>query len=609
MPNNQYNYYNNNRGNYNYNNFNYRDNNYQNNYDNYRNEGTYQRKLGNKFELNEIKDLNRIVAENIEIINEMKSAYPGITQLECASVFKRVKAGNSQNIFEIMNQIHRDIITQITLNEYYNKNRKNYLLQIDPYEIIDPFYNNPEHIKMMKYYKIYTNEDKDKLPLYIKKILKDNYFAQEDKKRRKLIKYPDGGFNYIPIYCSSLNDGKKCDYPNCPYSHNDDEVNYHPLFYKTQYKYSEDEGELKLYSKTATNLFNDFRIIYNYKNENIINLLKLLEEKKIAKIQLKDLLKKNYNKSFNLETFKTLECRMTCKKNSHLCYYYHNLSERRRPPTLYRYTNEMCPDQKYNNKGNIKTHCKNGDFCNKCHSRYEYYYHKLFFGKAIICIRDKKNGKCIYEDTCYGYHPYKEHGYKKTRKEIIQERKDELIDKYTEECELLNGLVEKYRCQSCEKFTRKFKFYFLIKCEHIICYKCFDEIDKEKKCKCPVCKKKFDSKKEKEDFIQLDIKKSAQNIDELIIKNFKEKKEKEKQEKENQEKEKKENKKQENEEQENEKQKKEKINNYDNKEDKNDNNNNEKENKGMEKEEDNSMKKESDHNESEEGNNSMEKNI
>ena len=35
-------------------------------------------------------------------------------------------------------------------------------------------------------------------------------------------------------------------------------------------------------------------------------------------------------------------------------------------------------------------------------------------------MRPKKNGKCIYEETCYGYHPYKEPGYKKTREEIIQ---------------------------------------------------------------------------------------------------------------------------------------------------------------------------------------------
>ena len=122
---------------------------------------------------------------------------------------------------------------------------------------------------------------------------------------------------------------------------------------------------------------------------------------------------------------------MKCSKSDpHLCYYYHDISEKRRPPTLYRYINEMCPNQ-HIEKGKIKRRCKYGDFCNKCHSRYEYYYHKLFFGKAMTCLRPKKNGKCIFEETCYAYHPYKEPGYKKTREEIIQEKKDALMDKYT----------------------------------------------------------------------------------------------------------------------------------------------------------------------------------
>ena len=341
----------------------------------------------------------------------MKSAYPGFTQLECAAVFQKIKGSSSQTIFEIMNQIHRDISIQITINEAENRNKKEYLLPIDPYEIIDPVYNNPEHIKMMKYFRIYKIEDKEKLPPYIQEIFKDDFFfySKDKNKRRKVIKYPDGSFNYIPIKCNI----KDCYNPNCIYSHNDIEMGYHPLFYKTKFSNST-KG---LFSSTSDNLLKDFRIIYNYKNENIINLLKLLDEKKVANTSFKNYFK-NKITSFELETFKTLECPhikngMECpKKDSHLCYYYHNISERRRPPTLYRYTNEMCPEQQYKNE-KIKSKCKNGDFCHLCHSRYELFYHKLLFGKAMTCLRKKKNGKCIYEETCYAYHPYKEPGYKK----------------------------------------------------------------------------------------------------------------------------------------------------------------------------------------------------
>ena len=469
------------------------------------------------FDKNEIKTLNRLTADNIEIINEMKSAFPGFTQLECASIFKKIKSSTAQTIFEIMNLIHKEISIKITLKEYCNKNKSAYLTPVDPFEIVDKIYSNPEHVKMMKYYKIYSEEDKAKLPPYITKMLSPEfYYESEKEKRRKVVKYSDGSFNYIPVLC----DDEYCDDEKCPFSHNENELNYHPLFYKTKYLSG---GKKGYFEKNANNFFDDFRIIYNYKNENIINLLKLLDEKKIAKYYFKDYYKKEM-KSFKLETFKTMECPsvksgIKCPKDAHLCYYYHNLAEKRRPPTLYRYTNVMCPDQKYKENGKIKSNCKNGDFCNKCHSRYEYYYHKLFFGKAITCMRPKKNGKCIFEETCYGYHPYKEKDYKKTREEKIQEKKDELMDKYTEEFNLLNELISKYKCHQCNKYYKKFKYYIMVKCGHIICEKCFKEIKNDS---CPKCQKEFGKNEEDKNYILMDFKKSALEIDKLVKKNYSE---------------------------------------------------------------------------------------
>ena len=471
------------------------------------------------FDKNEVKTLNRLTADNIEIINEMKLAFPGFTQLECASIFKKIKSSTAQTIFEIMNLIHKEISIKITLKEYFNKSKNTYLTPSDPFEIVDKIYSNPEHVKMMKYYKIYSEEDKNKLPPYITKMLSSEfYYENKREKRRKVVKYSDGSFNYIPVLC----DDEYCDDEKCPFSHNDNELNYHPLFYKTKYQSG---GKKGYFEKNANNFYEDFRIIYNYKNENIINLLKLLDEKKIAKYYFKDYYKKEM-KSFKLETFKTMECAsvksgIKCPKDAHLCYYYHNLAEKRRPPTLYRYSNVMCPDQKYKENGKIKSNCKNGDFCNKCHSRYEYYYHKLFFGKAITCMRPKKNGKCIFEETCYGYHPYKEKDYKKTREEKIQEKKDELMDKYTDEFNLLNELISNYKCHQCNKYYRKFKYYIIVKCGHIICEKCFKDI---KNNTCPKCQKEFEKNEEGEgkNYILMDFKKSALEIDKLLKKNYSE---------------------------------------------------------------------------------------
>ena len=512
------------------NNFQRNNNNNNNNINNnpYQNQqNSYVKKKGKKYDLNEEKILNNIISENNEIIEEMKNAYPGITKLDCAYILKKLKVNtSSQTLFEIMNRVHRDISTEITLNRE-NDTDKKILPQIDPYEIIDTFYSNPDHVNMMKFFKIYCYEDKEKLPPYLQESLPSFFYYNKNKerieRRRKLVKYIDGSFNYIPRTCPS----KNCEDNNCPYSHNDNENNFHPLYYKTIYmtnlRYNNDSKLIK----DAANLFEDFRIIYNYKDENIIKLMKLLDEKKFSKFSYKEYMK-NIIGNFSLNTFKTLECPsiksgIKCPKSDpHLCYYYHDISEKRRPPILYRYINEMCPDQVIR-KGKVKEKCRYGDFCNKCHSRYEYYYHSLFYGKAITCKRPKKLGKCIFEETCYAYHPYKEPGYKRTKEEIIREKKDELLQKSVEEENILNKLIEKFRCPKCRKFKKTNKYYLLLNCEHVICAKCFKE---EKRC--PKCKEKIKKEKEGEDFILIDITSSSKDIDKLMKENYKKKKENEK---------------------------------------------------------------------------------
>ena len=141
------------------------------------------------FDKNEVKTLNRLTADNIEIINEMKSAFPGFTQLECASIFKKIKSSTAQTIFEIMNLIHKEISIKITLKEYSNKNKSAYLTPADPFEIVDKIYSNPEHVKMMKYYKIYSEEDKAKLPPYITKMLSPEFYYESEKEKRRSNKY------------------------------------------------------------------------------------------------------------------------------------------------------------------------------------------------------------------------------------------------------------------------------------------------------------------------------------------------------------------------------------------------------------------------------------
>ena len=141
----------------------------------------------------------------------------------------------------------------------------------------------------------------------------------------------------------------------------------------------------------------------------------------------------------------------------------------------------------------------------------------------MTCTRKKEFGKCQFEETCYAYHPYKEPGYIRTKEEIIQEKKDELLQKYNDENKSLGDLIEKLRCVGCKGFKKKLKYYWIKKCEHLICNSCF----KENK-KCPKCGEKYKKEKEGEDFLIVDMINSSKSIDELMKKNYNKKIEEEK---------------------------------------------------------------------------------
>ena len=271
--------------------------------------------------------------------------------------------------------------------------------------------------------------------------------------------------------------------------------------YKTKYNDENDYSDSNIaLCPTAKNFDEDFRIIYNYKDQNIINLMNDLNlEYKNNNKRIKSFYKKI--KKFDINTFKIFKCKKEkCEKDQHLCYYYHDNNEKRRPPYLYRYINEKCKDRNYE-KGKIK--CKNGDFCNKCHTSNEYNYHKLFFQKYVLCCRDIKNGKCIYIDTCYGFHD--ENNENVIKKKIVDKINNDLDNLKKEKN------VDDFRCHKCERIPKSITFYYL-KCKHILCNKCYNKIKLDNTC--PLCEKSFKPGEE----IMMYFNVSSKNIDNLISK-------------------------------------------------------------------------------------------
>ena len=437
---------------------------------------------------------------NNDLLSSLENAYPDLSSTnEYKKIYKYLKDNKcfDLTIFEIMNIIHREVSIKLTEYKYAN-NFLNFPSEL--LDIFDPIYSNSEHLKIMKLYKTKCIDDKNKF-FDTKELTEDFFYRDKIEKRRKIIKFLDGTYNYIPKMCKEYN---KCDKEDCIYAHNDYEIDYHPLLYKTKY-YDNQEylDSNKALCPTAKNFNEDFRIIYNYKDKNIINLMNQLNDL----FQLRNITNKRIKlsvgkiKEFNLNTFKLFKCNnKKCEKDTHLCYKYHDEREKRRAPFLYRYINEKCEEIEIKNK------CKNKDFCNKCHTRNELNYHKLNFRKRVLCIRKIKNGKCIFIDTCYGYHDEKAEN---TIKNKIIDELDTKLEKLKKEKN-----VDIFKCQQCKKIRKTIIFYYL-KCKHILCKKCYNSIKSEEIC--PICKKSFDSDK----VVKIDFKESSKNIDELITKNNK----------------------------------------------------------------------------------------
>jgi hypothetical protein len=437
---------------------------------------------------------------NSNLLSKLEKAYPTLSSYDLKNIYKLLKDKDyfKLTIFEIMNIIQREASIKITENKYNDTNDPAdyaYNFPVEFLDSIDPDYINNEHLRIMKYYKTMNIDNKNDF-FETKEMTEDFFYdknTENKQKRRKVIKYLDGSYNYIPMICPNVDE---CDKRECIYSHNEYEINYHPLFYKTKYyndtNYCESNMSL---CPSANNFDEDFRIIYNYKDSHIIDLMNILitecknNEKRIKSFY-------NKIKNFNLKTFKIFACKKKdCDKDQHLCYKYHKITEKRRPPYLYRYINEVCDDLQKNEK------CENGDFCNKCHTSNEFNYHKLNFQKLLLCKREIKNGKCEFIDTCYAFHDYNN---EETKKKILREEKENEIQKLKKEYN-----IDNYKCQKCIQLPKSFIFYYL-ECKHILCKKCFNKNKSDKKC--PLCKKSFKIGEE----IIIDFKESGKNIDESM---------------------------------------------------------------------------------------------
>ena len=487
----------------------------------------YRDKPNNVEEDEEYQMQKESLFEKQKYINDFKNKYKGIieafkilfvneqpTEEEIIQIIQNINSNPNLTIFEAMNLIYREIQIIKTLQFVNSGQKREYGPNKDILEQeYDQYYRKDNLKEVIQKYKIIENGTDN----YITLVPERHWlFIDNSDKRRKLIKDEMGFFNYLPL----LNKKENNDSDDCIYSKNDNEVFYHYLYYKTlMCKICDLSDENKLENDLcpyAHNILKDFRIIYDYKNEEVSKFMLLLLNSKLFIFQnYLNYIPMSLSPDFNLDTFKVHKCQLdkNCPNDYHICPYFHKSvdgDDQRRPPLLFGYSGsvgDLCFNEK--KKKFCPKKCPLGIFCQFLHNKNEYNYHIDHFRKEYECKRKKIKGKCMYYKTCYGIHSDSSNDNSDEEEEEEDEKEtEEQIENDKEIVENKNKLntyftiAKNFRCRECQSVCQNANLCYFIKCNHFLCIKCFKKIytdyKKEKKkskeevlFKCPFCANKL----------------------------------------------------------------------------------------------------------------------
>ena len=487
----------------NYNDINKNDNKYSRNNNSFiKEEDDNYNNIKEEFKYEKNNNLNDFKQKYNKIIKELRNLfYAEIEEEKIIEILMNVTSKPSLTIFEAMNLIYREI--KISENIIYNKSKinKRYGPESDIYEEK----NNSDFTKnnlnkVIQNYKIFDENNG---------LEKHWLFIDNSDKRRKLLKDENGFYNYLPLYC---NDNSKDN--EDIYAKNENEILYHSLFYKTLIcRYcdiNKENNEIEELCPYVHNILKDFRIIYDYDDENIINFMKLLLDSNLFKFEnYLNYIPKDLSPKFNLDSFKVHQCMLDskCPNDYQICPYYHKSNKQdkmRRPQALFRYIGIKC-NESYNKKKErfYQDKCLLGIFCHFCNNENEYNYHSDHFRKEK-CKNININGKCKYFKTCYKNHSNKYYNNEDSEKEEEEEGENEIYEEI-EDDEKIIELTEKInnsmnigrylRCRKCFNISSFGQICYFIECNHFICYKCFKSISKKKIILCPFCNMEIKKKK------------------------------------------------------------------------------------------------------------------
>ena len=280
----------------------------------------------------------------------------------------------------------------------------------------------------------------------------------------------------------------------CIFSHNINEVMFHPLmfftlsecspFYKRQFKQKfSKEVEKIVQLTTIPKKFNNFKFM------EIQTIYSPSEMKHIYNLLLEYAKKKGiYGNCCYLREYKIDHCKIEFQPNNdfqiHMkkCPYYHSDLEKRRINKII--DNEICKecieDGKWKVNEEEKVKCSKGEYCNKFHTRNEVFFDERYYRKLYPCTDCTEDNFCEKGDLCPKKHAIdlEIDDIYLPKEEIIELKKKfkELLKK-NQKVQILLKKCSKALCEACKNYIdgdKENQFCKFKNCKHTICSKCYD---------------------------------------------------------------------------------------------------------------------------------------
>ena len=211
------------------------------------------------------------------------------------------------------------------------------------------------------------------------------YHTSEDRRRPVFNTDNMVSLLYNPTPCPDFYENFLCDDVDaCQFSHSQDEMLYHPAFYKTEL------------CRAAACVYENTPLLCPYVHPGESSRLKIAREYSKFAANAKPNAENKPKSSvplMNLKEFKIQQCTKKGVHDKKLCPFYHNEIDRRRSTVEHNYCSELCPHI-------LSNFCPCDDNCPFSKNKVEQLYHPERYKKKFCSNFPYQINKCDYGQFC-----------------------------------------------------------------------------------------------------------------------------------------------------------------------------------------------------------------